>query len=231
MKGVPLDHWTRLRDQDVTDRARVRTFRPLTKNQERYVRAVETHTVTLVDSPPGTGKTYVACAVAARMLREGKVDRIILARPLVQCDEELGILPGTLEEKMAPYIAPLVDALGEFFTKGELLRLQVEEKVTVCPLAVMRGRSFKRAFLVLDEASSATMSQLRMFLTRFGEGCKVVVCGDVYQTDLKNQVTTPFDRLLDLLDGHPDIAVVEMDQSDVVRHPLIGWIDERLHDA
>lgn len=226
------EDWRVLRDnclEDIlADRRRQEKLKPLTRNQEIYFKAVETSTVTICVGPAGTGKTYMACGIAAEMLKDGRIDRIVLARPLLACDEELGFLKGGLEEKVGPYVVPMLDAFDNFFTSRELVRHVEQETIEVCPLAIMRGRTFRRAVVILDEAQNATFGQLRMFLTRFGEGTRVVVCGDATQSDLPPRHGSPLVNVIDRLWGHPDIAVVRLTRDDVVRHGLIQWIDERL---
>jgi phosphate starvation-inducible PhoH-like protein len=229
-KSVELKDWVRERDKDVESRIQqTRQLKPLTKNQAVYADAIRKHTVTIAAGPPGSGKTYIPCGIAAKMLQAGEVERIVVARPLIQCDEELGILPGDLNEKVSPFLAPVFDAFGDFFEQKDLQRLEFENKLVVCPLAVMRGRTFKNSFVILDEASNATAGQLRMFLTRFGVGSKVVVSGDIFQSDLTPGKMPPLLDVMKRLRGHKDIAVVQLTDADVVRHPLISFIDERLH--
>jgi phosphate starvation-inducible PhoH-like protein len=223
------DSWQEKRDRDVAERSAKKPLRPLTDNQKRYVEAVDRCTVTIVAGPPGSGKTYCACGIAARMLKSGDVDRVVVARPLLTCGEELGFLPGDMNEKVSPYLAPVFDSLEDFFEKRELQTLVSQEKIVICPLAVMRGRSFKKSFVILDEANNATYGQLRMFLTRFGEGSKVVVSGDLFQSDLTPGRMPPLLDVMKRLNGHPDISIVQLTDDDVVRHPLIRFIEERLH--
>jgi phosphate starvation-inducible PhoH-like protein len=192
---------------------------------------VETSTVTFCVGPAGTGKTYMACGVAAQMLREGRIDSIIVARPLVDCDEELGFLPGDINEKVGPYVAPVMDSLSDFLTPKEMQEYVQKGKIIVVPLAVMRGRTFKRAFVIIDEAQNATFGQLRMALTRIGEGTRIVINGDIKQVDLscKAPLIAVLRRLMQP-PRNPDIALVKMEREDVMRHPLVQFLDERLCD-
>lgn len=220
------EHWRELQAEDLVERKRLK---PLTRNQEVYFKAVETSTITLCVGPAGTGKTHVACGIASQMLKDGRIDRIILSRPLVTCDEEMGFLPGDLGEKVSPYMAPMFDAFGEFFGPRELEKRFEDGTIEICPLAVMRGRTFKNSVLILDEAQNATKRQLKMFLTRFGLGTRVIVCGDVSQSDLPGeQSQNPLLWAVDKLWGNPDITTVFLTRDDVLRHGLINFVIERL---
>jgi len=195
------------------------------------MKMVETSTVTICVGPAGTGKTYMACGLAAQMLKEGRIDRIIIARPLVDCDEELGFLPGDMNEKVAPYVAPVMDAFGDFFSAHDLKDHIRDGKIVVVPLAVMRGRTFRRSFVIIDEAQNATFGQLRMALTRIGDGSRIVINGDLKQTDL--ECRSPLITVIQKLFRAPrnqDIALVKMEREDVMRHPLVQFMDERLCD-
>lgn len=224
-------HWKQLRDESVLKNYQARVLKPLTPNQEKYFRAVENSTLTICTGPAGTGKSYLAAGLAARMFRDGKVRRIVLTRPLAECDEETGTLPGTLMEKVSDSMRPMLDCLGEFFSGYELEKLFREEQLQVVPLAKMRGLTFKEAFVALDEAQNATMRQLRMFLTRLGKGSKFVVNGDHTQSDLPHRGRP--NSLLEVLrrlsvDSHPSVSIVRLTAADVVRHELISWLESRL---
>jgi len=226
--------WQDLRDEAVqadVEAKRVKA-KGMTKNQSKYLNAIETSTVTICLGPAGTGKTYLACGRAAEMLRQGKVERIVITRPLVECDEEVGILPGDLSEKVGPFIQPMMDAFGDFLFPREIKDFIKEGKLLVVPLALMRGRTFKNAFVILDEAQNATFGQLRMFLTRFGLNSKVVINGDHTQSDLRDN-HVPLIEVVRKLARQPDIkyqpiSIVRMYAEDIVRHAFIRWIDEAL---
>jgi phosphate starvation-inducible protein PhoH len=175
-----------------------------------------------------THNTYIACGLAAALLRDGKVERIVLTRPLQECDEEVGTYPGGLREKVDDMMAPMLEALSHSHSPREIEKLRADDRIRVVPLAKMRGHTFRGACVVLDEAQNATRRQLKMFLTRFGAGAKVVVCGDHTQSDLPYEGENSFRRACRRLTGHKDIAVVQLGRKDIVRHPLIQWIDERL---
>lgn len=226
-------HWSELREESVLEvyQTRSRQLRPLTANQAKYLKAVETSTVTLCTGPAGTGKSYMACGIAARMLREGRCERVVLSRPLAECDEEVGTEPGDMMDKVAGVMQPMLDALRDFVPRHELARLFREEKLAVVPLARMRGRTFHDSFVLLDEAQNATLRQLRMFLTRFGRNARVVVNGDHTQSDLpyRGRPNSLLEVIHRLSPGrHPSVAIVRLGRGDIVRHELIQHIEERL---
>ncbi len=195
-----------------------------TVGQKKYLDAIRQHDVTFGVGPAGTGKTYLAVAMALATLREGKVSRIILARPAVEAGEALGFLPGDLYEKITPYLRPLQDALHDMLPVDEIQKHTERGTIEIAPLAYMRGRTLNNAFIILDEAQNSTMEQMLMFLTRLGHGSKAVITGDETQIDL------PPNKYSGLLEAHhvlknvEGIAVVEFSKRDVVRHPLVQRI-------
>lgn len=221
-------HWQQMQAEDLARRFNPPSVRPQTRNQESYQHALDGSLVTLCLGPAGTGKTLLACASACRWLREGHVDGIILTRPLVPCGDRMGFLPGTAEDKTNPYVAPVLEAMGEVTHKGELTKLRQEGKVRVVPLELMRGLTFKRVYVICDEAENATFPQLRMLLTRYGEGCRMVLAGDPGQSDLAAGRENPFRQASSLVRGHEDVSVVWLTREDVLRHPLVAWLDERM---
>jgi phosphate starvation-inducible PhoH-like protein len=202
-------------------------IKPKTTNQDKYLKYIDKYIITLCAGPAGTGKTFLAMAKAMEHLLSGKVKKIILTRPLLECDEELGFLPGGLDEKTLPYMLPLFDSVEKLVGKKVLEKLINKEEIIVSPLAYMRGRSFDDSFIILDEAQNATYKQLKMFLTRFGEHSKIVVCGDVSQSDVNVKIN-PFAEVSNRLKGNEFISRVLFKREDIVRHPLIQWIDEKL---
>jgi phosphate starvation-inducible PhoH-like protein len=176
--------------------------------------------------PAGTGKTFLAVAVGAAELKSGRRERLVVARPAVEAGEKLGFLPGTQEEKVDPYMLPIWDALNECFGKQEVDRRRERGDIEVAPLAFMRGRTLKNAFVVVDEAQNATIPQMKMVLTRLGKGSRMVVTGDPSQTDLPERVRSGLSHALSILDGVKGVAVHEMKNADVVRHELVGRIIE-----
>ena len=203
---------------------RGRTIRPKTLNQKRYVEAIDTSTITFGVGPAGTGKTYLAMAKAVQALQAKQVNRIILTRPAVEAGERLGFLPGTLSEKIDPYLRPLYDALHDMLDPDSIPRLMSAGTIEVAPLAYMRGRTLNDAFIILDEAQNTSAEQMKMFLTRLGFGSKMVVTGDTTQVDLPSGTTSGLRVVQDILDGIDDVHFATLTSSDVVRHRLVGRI-------
>lgn len=223
LDSKPVDHPAEVLSLNILTN-RGRTIRPKTANQKRYVDAIEDHTITFGIGPAGTGKTYLAMAMAISALQKKSVNRIILTRPAVEAGEHLGFLPGTLSEKIDPYLRPLFDALHDMIDIETLPRLMQSGVIEVAPLAYMRGRSLNDAFIILDEAQNTTPEQMKMFLTRLGFGSKMVITGDVTQIDLPNGQHSGLRVVRDILDDIDDIAFLELTAEDVVRHRLIGDI-------
>jgi phosphate starvation-inducible PhoH-like protein len=219
----PVDHPAEVMSLNIVSN-RGRTIRPKTANQKRYVDAIEDHTITFGIGPAGTGKTYLAMAMAVAALNAKKINRIILTRPAVEAGEHLGFLPGTLSEKIDPYLRPLFDALHDMIDIDSIPRLMQSGVIEVAPLAYMRGRTLNDAFVILDEAQNTTPEQMKMFLTRLGFGSKMVVTGDVTQIDLPNGQNSGLRVIRDILKDIDDIAFMELTAEDVVRHRLIGDI-------
>jgi phosphate starvation-inducible PhoH-like protein len=203
---------------------RGRTIRPKTLNQKRYVDAIDTHSVIFGIGPAGTGKTYLAMAKAVQALQTKQVNRIILTRPAVEAGERLGYLPGSLSEKIDPYLRPLYDALHDMVDPESIPRLMQSGTIEVAPLAYMRGRTLNDAFVILDEAQNTTAEQMKMFLTRLGFGSKIVVTGDVTQVDLPGGARSGLKIVREILDGIDDVHFANLTSSDVVRHRLVGDI-------
>ncbi|MDO5092736.1 MAG: PhoH family protein [Propionibacteriaceae bacterium] len=203
---------------------RGKTVRPKTLNQKRYVDAIDRHTVVFGIGPAGTGKTYLAMAKAVQALQAKQVSRIILTRPAIEAGERLGYLPGTLSDKIDPYLRPLYDALHDMVDADSVPKLLTSGTVEVAPLAYMRGRTLNDAFIILDEAQNTSAEQMKMFLTRLGFGSKVVVTGDITQIDLPGGVRSGLRQVTEILDGIEDIAFCTLTARDVVRHRLVGKI-------
>lgn len=206
--------------------SRGRTIRPKTAGQKEYVEAIERNTVTFGIGPAGTGKTYLAMAKAVQSLQARRVNRIVLTRPAVEAGERLGFLPGTLSEKIDPYLRPLYDALHDMVDPESIPRLMEAGTIEVAPLAYMRGRTLNDAFIILDEAQNTSTEQMKMFLTRLGFGSKVVVTGDVTQTDLPSGTTSGLRVVEGILGDVDDVAFCRLGSADVVRHRLVGEIIE-----
>ena len=199
-------------------------IRPKTLGQKEYVDAIEQNTIVFGIGPAGTGKTYLAMAKAVQALQAKEVNRIILTRPAIEAGERLGFLPGTLNDKIDPYLRPLYDALHEMLGVDAYQRLLERGAVEVAPLAYMRGRTLNDAFIILDEAQNTTSEQMKMFLTRMGVGSKVVVTGDVTQVDLPEKTRSGLVDALHILKGIDGIAQVYLTEKDVVRHRLVQQI-------
>ncbi|BAX93498.1 PhoH family protein [Mycobacterium shigaense] len=203
---------------------RGKTIRPKTLNQKRYVDAIDANTVVFGVGPAGTGKTYLAMAKAVNALQRKQVSRIILTRPAVEAGERLGFLPGTLNEKIDPYLRPLYDALYDMMDPELIPKLMSAGVIEVAPLAFMRGRTLNNAFIILDEAQNTTAEQMKMFLTRLGFGSKIVVTGDITQIDLPGGARSGLRSAMDILDNVEDIHIAELTSVDVVRHRLVSEI-------
>lgn len=221
--GADGVHPAEILTQDILS-SRGRTIRPKTLNQKRYVDAIDTHTITFGIGPAGTGKTYLAMAKAVQALQSKQVNRIILTRPAIEAGERLGYLPGTLSDKIDPYLRPLYDALHDMLDPDSIPKLLTGGVIEVAPLAYMRGRTLNDAFIVLDEAQNTSMEQMKMFLTRLGFGSKIVVTGDITQIDLPGGVRSGLRAVQEILDGVGDIAFCQLTKRDVVRHKLVGDI-------
>ena len=201
-----------------------RSVIPRSERQKKYVRALKESDITISTGPAGTGKTYLAVAVALTMLLEKKIERIILSRPAVEAGERLGFLPGDMKEKVDPYLRPLYDALYDLLDFEKIQKKIEIGDIEIAPIAFMRGRTLKNSFAILDEAQNATDTQIKMFLTRIGENSKIVINGDPSQIDLPNKNLSGLNRAKKLLGHLKEISVVDFDHSDVVRHPLVSKI-------
>ncbi|WP_306116921.1 MULTISPECIES: PhoH family protein [unclassified Roseovarius] len=207
-------------------KTRKKLVEPRTEAQKAYVRALFSKELAFGIGPAGTGKTYLAVAAGVSMFIEGHVDRIILSRPAVEAGEKLGYLPGDMKDKVDPYMQPLYDALNDFLPGKQLAKLIEDKRIEIAPLAFMRGRTLANAFVVLDEAQNATSMQMKMFLTRLGEGSRMVITGDRSQIDLPRGVTSGLHDAERLLKTIPDISFSYFSAKDVVRHPLVAAIIE-----
>ena len=225
MRQVPQDHPAEVLSLNILSN-RGRSIRPKTANQKHYVDAIDENTITFGIGPAGTGKTYLAMAKAVAALQAKEVNRIILTRPAVEAGEHLGFLPGTLSEKIDPYLRPLFDALHDMIDQDSIPRLMQTGVIEVAPLAYMRGRTLNDAFIILDEAQNTSPEQMKMFLTRLGFGSKMVITGDVTQMDLPSGAKSGLKVIRDILADIDDIAFIELSSQDVVRNSLVGEIVE-----
>ncbi|VAW15507.1 Phosphate starvation-inducible protein PhoH, predicted ATPase [hydrothermal vent metagenome] len=205
-------------------RTRRRTVRPRSPRQAQYLKAMAEKPLVFGVGPAGTGKTYLAVAVAASWLERGLVDRIILSRPAVEAGERLGFLPGDMREKVDPYLRPLYDALYDCLPEAHVARGLETGQIEIAPLAFMRGRTLANAFVILDEAQNCTQMQMKMFLTRLGENSRMAVTGDPSQVDLPTGVPSGLHQALSLLKGVADVDIIRFGSGDVVRHPLVARI-------
>lgn len=211
-------------DPQLSIRTRKRHITPRAPGQVEYIRRLHDTDLVFGIGPAGTGKTYLAVAMAVSRLMEGAVERIILSRPAVEAGEQLGFLPGDMREKVDPYLRPLYDALHDMMPQDQVEKRFERGEIEVAPLAFMRGRTLSNAFVVLDEAQNTTPMQMKMFLTRFGENCQMVVSGDPSQVDLPAGARSGLHDAMDILEGVEGTAFVYFKNSDVVRHPLVGRI-------
>jgi len=220
---VPADHPAEVLSLNILSN-RGKTIRPKTANQKRYVEAITENTITFGLGPAGTGKTYLAMAKAIQALQAKEVNRIILTRPAVEAGERLGFLPGTLQEKIDPYLRPLFDALHDMIDQDSIPRLMASGIIEIAPLAYMRGRTLNDAFVILDEAQNTSAEQMKMFLTRLGFGSKMVITGDVTQVDLPHGTQSGLKIVQEILEGVDDICFLHLTAEDVVRNRLVGDI-------
>ena len=224
--GSPADQMELFQGGRVEIMTRKKLVEPRTEAQKAYVRSLFKNELAFGIGPAGTGKTYLAVAVGVNMFIGGHVDRIILSRPAVEAGERLGFLPGDMKDKVDPYMQPLYDALNDFLPGKQVAKLIEEKRIEIAPLAFMRGRTLSNAFVVLDEAQNATTMQMKMFLTRLGEGSRMVITGDRSQVDLPRGVTSGLSDAERLLKPVPGISFNYFTSKDVVRHPLVAAIIE-----
>lgn len=222
-KGT-LEFFTEIYDEEITKNAKGKSIRVKTLGQRHYVTAIKQNDLVFGIGPAGTGKTYLAVVMAVNALKNGQVKRIILTRPAVEAGESLGFLPGDLKEKVDPYLRPLYDALHDILGTEHTQRMMERGTIEIAPLAYMRGRTLDDAFVILDEAQNTTNAQMKMFLTRLGFGSKMVITGDRTQIDLPKGAKSGLIVAGELLTNVKGISFIYLEQSDVVRHPLVGRI-------
>jgi phosphate starvation-inducible protein PhoH and related proteins len=222
-KGT-LDYFTEIYEEEITKNAKGKSIRVKTLGQRHYITAIKQHDLVFGIGPAGTGKTYLAVVMAVTALKNGHVKRIILTRPAVEAGESLGFLPGDLKEKVDPYLRPLYDALHDILGTEHTARLMERGTIEIAPLAYMRGRTLDDAFVILDEAQNTTHAQMKMFLTRLGFGSKMVITGDKTQVDLPKGSKSGLIVAAEILNEVKGISFIYLEQSDVVRHPLVGRI-------
>ncbi|QPA30116.1 PhoH family protein [Thermaerobacillus caldiproteolyticus] len=230
-KNGTLEYFIELYEEEITKNAKGKPIRVKTLGQRQYVTAIKKHDLVFGIGPAGTGKTYLAVVMAVNALKGGHVKRIILTRPAVEAGESLGFLPGDLKEKVDPYLRPLYDALHDVLGAEHTQRLVERGTIEIAPLAYMRGRTLEDAFVILDEAQNTTPAQMKMFLTRLGFGSKMVITGDISQVDLPKGVKSGLAVAKEILPAIGDISFVFLEQTDVVRHPLVAKIIQAYDQA
>ncbi|CAM3670975.1 PhoH family protein [Cytobacillus oceanisediminis] len=222
-KGT-LEYFSDLYEEEITKNAKGKSIRVKTLGQRQYINAIRKNDLVFGIGPAGTGKTYLAVVMAVNALKNGNVKRIILTRPAVEAGESLGFLPGDLKEKVDPYLRPLYDALHDILGTEHTQRMIERGTIEIAPLAYMRGRTLDDAFVILDEAQNTTQAQMKMFLTRLGFGSKMIITGDQTQVDLPKGVKSGLIVAENILGGVKGLSFVHLEQSDVVRHPLVAKI-------
>jgi len=223
----PGTRWAPDDKEPMRDQSYTKNVKPRSKNQATLMEAIDTYNLVMALGPAGTGKTYLAVAKAVEALEAGQVGRIVLSRPAVEAGESLGFLPGAMEEKLAPYLRPLYDALADRLSPKRLKALMAEGLIEIAPIGYMRGRTLNNAFVVVDEAQNCTYAQLKMLLTRLGWNATMVVTGDPAQTDLLPELSG-LKTIAEKLDPVEDISVVRLQSEDIVRHPLVASMLEVL---
>ena len=223
-----------MEDNTFAIKTQKKTITPRSPNQAAYMRAILENEMVFGLGPAGTGKTYLAVAMAVSMFLESKVERLIFCRPAVEAGEHLGFLPGDLKEKIDPYLRPIYDAMHDMMPRDLIMKRMEAGDIEVAPLAFMRGRTLSNAFVILDEAQNTTCTQMKMLLTRLGESSRMVINGDLTQTDLPGAVKSGLRDALEILDGVKGIHFARFGKTDVIRHPLVGRIvdayDQKKHD-
>ena len=209
---------------------RRKALKPKTKNQEDYIRLMSENDVTFCTGPAGTGKTAVAVGLACDYLLDKRVEKIIVTRPVIESGRGLGFLPGTFEEKIHPYLVPVIEEMEYRLNTNRVQAYRDEGKIEVCPLEYMRGRNFHNCFMILDEAQNATFEQLKMFITRIGWDSKAVINGDIDQTDLLKKEQGGLEEFLDRLDGVSGVGIAELTEDDIIRNKIISKILNALYD-
>lgn len=226
-------HWRETQKEELVKKFSQK-IKPLTKGQSEYFKLIEEKIITICMGPAGSGKSYIPTNIGLNLLLDGKIDKLILTRPLVTCSssnkDALGILPGEIKEKIGPYLRPLLDVIEEKISKNDIDKLIETKKIDLIPLDVMRGLSFKNSLIIADEMQNASYEAIKMILTRFGMNCKLILSGDPSQSDLYNG-ECPLVTTYHKLNGHKDIGRIILTHKDVVRHPLISWIDRRLSEV
>lgn len=203
-------------------------LKPKTKNQTEYIRTIAENTITFCQGLAGSGKTHCAVGMAIEYLLNDKVKKIVITRPVVEAGEKIGYLPGSAEEKLNPYLLPILDEINHFITQAQYISLKTNNKIEVVPLGLMRGRNFHNTFIIADECQNATYDQLKMLLTRIGRDSKMVLTGDISQSDLRYDQQGGFISIIENLDALENIGICSLETSDIIRNPIISHILHRL---
>ncbi len=211
-------------NNNIAIQTKKKTIAPRSPNQAAYIKAIQTNEMVFGLGPAGTGKTYLAVSIGVSMYLNGEVERLVFTRPAVEAGERLGFLPGDMKEKVDPYLRPIYDALQDMLPWDVVVKKMETGEIEVAPLAFMRGRTLSNAFVILDEAQNTTVTQMKMFLTRMGESSRVVVTGDITQTDLPIGIKSGLRDAVETLEGIEEIKFIHFNKEDVVRHPLVGKI-------
>ncbi len=226
-RSKPIDLTNDVNGPAVPNQYRNR-LRPRTENQKNYIRSIAENTITFCQGVAGSGKTHIAIGMALEYLLDSKVDKIIITRPVVESGEKIGYLPGTAEEKLHPYLLPILDEIFYFIPLSQYASLKLHNKIEVVPLGLMRGRNFHKSFIVADECQNASYDQLKMLLTRTGTGSKMVLTGDASQSDLNYNMRGGFTELCEVLSDVDGIGISQLHSSDIIRNPIIGKILAKL---
>lgn len=229
--STPTEVKRRMADEKITIQTRKKLISPRSPNQAAYIKAIQKHPMVFGLGPAGTGKTYLAVAVGVSMFLAGEVERLIFCRPAVEAGERLGFLPGDMKEKIDPYLRPIYDAMHDMMPWDLMMKRMETGDIEVAPLAFMRGRTLSNAFVILDEAQNTTSTQMKMFLTRMGESSRMVITGDLTQTDLPRGEKSGLRDAVEILEGIEDIHFTRFAKEDVVRHPLVSKIVNAYDDA
>lgn len=224
-KTRAVDATNNLQPEIATYRNRLR---PRTENQKEYIRTVAENTITFCQGLAGSGKTHIAIGIALEYLFDDKVKKIIITRPVLEAGEKIGYLPGSAEEKLHPYLLPILDEINHFISSAQYASLRLNNKIEVVPLGLMRGRNFHNSFIVADECQNASYQQLKMLLTRTGQNSKMILTGDIKQSDLSRPLQGGFSGLIEALDGVEGIGMCQLHASDIIRNPIIAKILGRL---
>lgn len=214
----------------VADSFKKERVTPRSPNQQDYIQAVKGNDIIICVGPPGTGKTRLSVGLGVEYLEAGKIDKIVITRPLVGAGEDPGALPGGVEQKIHPYLLPIFDEMKYFASKSQVSEWKKAKTIDICPLAYTRGRTFKHSFVILDEAQNATYAQIKMLVTRLGEGSKILINGDVNQTDLNQKQSGGLSAIIDILTGLHGVKVCFFDKEDIVRHHLLKDVMERFEE-